>query len=214
MSSRDQILAKLREGKRPFPTITRPDEYQAMIPISDASTEALLSRFMDAAKKVDSQVIPAPSPETAIAEILNLLGEESHISGWDPLHIPLPGLAKALADQGIAIVGQDADVQFGLTGVDAALAATGSLLLMSGNGRPRAASLLPPVHIAVVTAGQIYPGLESWWADQKASGLAQIQRHSNIVAITGPSRTSDIAMQTVMGMHGPRELHIILLPDF
>jgi L-lactate dehydrogenase complex protein LldG len=85
------------------------------------------------------------------------------------------------------------------------------VVVMSGNGRYRAASLLPPVHIAVVTASQIVPDLESWWALQKAAGLEQIRQHSNIVVITGPSRTADIAMQLVMGMHGPRELHLVLL---
>ena len=87
---------------------------------------------------------------------------------------------------------------------------------MSGNGRFRAASLLPPIHIAVLNTNQIVPDLESWWAAQKwaaqkAAGLEQTRQHSNIAIITGPSRTADIAMQLVMGMHGPRELHLVLL---
>jgi L-lactate dehydrogenase complex protein LldG len=108
-------------------------------------------------------------------------------------------------------VGQDAGARVGLTGVDAALAATGSLVLSSGDGRARAASLLPPIHIAVVTADQILPDLESWLASSKAAGSAPIRRPSNIVVITGPSRTADIAMQLVMGMHGPREVHVVLM---
>jgi L-lactate dehydrogenase complex protein LldG len=110
-------------------------------------------------------------------------------------------------------VEQDGGVRVGLTGVDAALAATGSVVVVSGSGRARAASLVPPIHIAVVAASQIVPDLESWWAVQKAAGLEQIRQHSNVVVITGPSRTADIAMQLVMGMHGPRELHLVLLAD-
>lgn len=92
-------------------------------------------------------------------------------------HIPLPGLADALNQANISLVAQDASVRVGLTGVDAALrATTGSVVLLSGNGRPRAASLLPPIHIAVVAASQIVPDLESWWAVQKAAGLAQARR--------------------------------------
>ncbi|MEZ4518784.1 MAG: lactate utilization protein [Chloroflexota bacterium] len=102
-------------------------------------------------------------------------------------------------------------MRVGLTGADAGLAATGSLVLQSGSGRYRAASLLPPLHIAVLTADRIVPDLENWWTQQRAAGLDQVRQRSNIVVITGPSRTADIAMQLVMGMHGPRELHLILL---
>lgn len=68
-----------------------------------------------------------------------------------------------------------------------------------------------PVHIAVVQSSQIVPNLESWWAEQRAARLEQVRQRSNVVIITGPSRTADIAMQLVMGMHGPQELHLILL---
>jgi L-lactate dehydrogenase complex protein LldG len=130
--------------------------------------------------------------------------------GWDPTHIPIPGLAAALDRANITCVAQNAAVRVGLTGVNAALAATGSLVLLSGSGRSRAASLLPPVHIAVVAADQIVADLESWWVAQTAAGLDHIRQCSNVVIITGPSRTADIAMQLIMGMHGPRELHLII----
>jgi L-lactate dehydrogenase complex protein LldG len=171
----------------------------------------LLPRFVAAAEKAACVVHQAETPETAIAAILHIVGDDTAVSSWDMAHIPVPGLAETLDDAGIARVEQDAGVRVGLTGVDAALAATGSVVVMSGNGRYRAASLLPPVHIAVVTGKQIVPDLESWWAAQKSAGLEQTRQHSNVVVITGPSRTADIAMQLVMGMHGPKELHIILM---
>lgn len=59
---------------------------------------------------------------------------------------------------------------------------------------------------------QIVPDLESWMAAQRADGFAAMRGASNIVVVSGPSRTADIAMELVMGMHGPRELHIVLLP--
>ncbi len=131
------------------------------------------------------------------------------VSCWQLDQIPIPGLEAAFVEANIAHAGQDASVRVGLTGVDAALAATGSVVVMSGNGRYRAASLLPPVHIVVVATAQIVPDLESFWAQQRTIGLDQTRQSSNVVVISGPSRTSDIAMQLVMGMHGPRELHLV-----
>lgn len=214
MSSRDHILNKLRQRSSvslPFPSVTAPTHYQPMIPIGAPSLAELQTRFVAEAKKADCVVHPVPTSGAAIKVILGLMEGETTISSWDPANIPLPGLAEALDKANITRVGQDADVAFGLSGVDAALAATGSLVLLTGEGRYRATSLLPPIHVAVVSIDQIVPDLESWWASQKRSGLEQTRRHSNIVVITGPSRTADIAMQLVMGMHGPKELHVILI---
>ena len=214
MSSREQILGKLRQAKeRPFPHITPPQNHRHIVPLDDLSPDVLYGRFIHEAQKAACQIYEAESSKAAIAKILQLVGSDSAVSSWDLKHIPLPGLAEALDAANIARVGQDATVRVGLTGVDAALAATGSIVMLSGNGRFRASSLLPPVHIAVIAADQIVPDLESWWAAQKAAGLAQTRQHSNIAIITGPSRTADIAMQLVMGMHGPRELHLVLLAD-
>jgi L-lactate dehydrogenase complex protein LldG len=179
--------------------------------VADDSPTALRARFIVEAQKAACVVHQAPTPEAAIGVILDLLGTETPVSAWDPAQIPIPGLAAALEQAGKTLVGQDAGARVGLTGVDAALAATGSVVVMSGNDRWRAASLLPSVHIAIVQNSQIMPHLESWWAAQKAAGLERTRQHSNIVVITGPSRTADIAMQLVMGMHGPQELHLILL---
>ena len=214
LSSREIILGKLRQRLNesiPFPSVTVPDRYQPMIPIGDPSPVELISRFVTEAKKADCVVHPVSTSSAAFNVILDLIGDEMVISSWVAAQISLPGLAEALNDANITRVGQDADVKIGISGVDAALAATGSLVVSSGEGRYRATSLLPPIHVAVVTTDQIMPDLESWWAAQKRIGLEQTRRHSNLVIITGPSRTADIAMQLVMGMHGPKELHIILI---
>lgn len=211
MSSRERILEKLREGERPFSPSNPPAFYQPMTPVADDDPAALRARFVVEAQKAACVVHPVKTPEAAIGVILHLLGGETAVSAWDLAQIPIPGLADSLEQAGKTLVGQDASVRVGLTGVDAALAATGSVVVMSGNGRWRTASLLPPVHIAVVQSSQIMPHLESWWAAQKAAGLERTRQRSNIAVITGPSRTADIAMQLVMGMHGPQELHLILL---
>jgi L-lactate dehydrogenase complex protein LldG len=212
MSSREQILMRLRQAKRPFSDASPPATYRPMVPLADLSAAALQARFRQEARQAGCVLHDAATPAEAIEAILKIVGEAPAVSSWDLAHIPLPGLADALAAVNITCLGQDAEVRVGLTGVDAALAATGSVVVASGSGRYRAASLLPPVHIAVVAVEQIVPDLESWLAAQKrAAGLAQFRQHSNIVIITGPSRTADIAMQLVMGMHGPHELHLVLV---
>lgn len=103
----------------------------------------------------------------------------------------------------------DPSVRVGLSGAPAALAATGSLVLASDTGQYRNASLLPPVHIVIVTTSQIIPDFESWIAEQRANQLDHFRRSSNIVLISGPSKTADIAMELILGMHGPVELHVV-----
>ena len=210
-NSRDHILGKLRQGKRPFPAAQLPTQYRRMVPTETEDPAALKALFVQEAEKVDCVIHAAANAEAAIAAIMQVVGMDTAVSCWDLAHIPVPGLEAALAQAHITRVGQDANVRVGITGVDAALAATGSLILMSGNGRYRAASLLPPVHIAVLIESQIIPDLESWWAQQRALGLEQTRQASNIAIISGPSRTADIAMQLVLGMHGPRELHLVIM---
>lgn len=142
----------------------------------------------------------------ALAHLLALLELESAILAWDPADIPLADLSEGLRRKGVRVVSGDPDVRIGLTGVDAGLASTGSLVLCSGTGKPRLASLLPPVHIAVLTAEQLFPGLEAWLAAMSAGGLEQLGTISTLSVISGPSRTGDIGNIPVRGVHGPGEV--------
>jgi len=210
-NSREQILQSLRRETQPFPYAKAPSTYLHMVPSGDLSPEELETIFVDNAQKAACIVHQPASQEEAIQTLLDIVGEDRKISSWEPDQIPVHGFESALDKAGIAYVGEDALVNVGVTGVDAALAATGSLVLSSGHGRYRSASLLPPIHVAVVSRAQITTDLETWLVGQRTKGLERMRQTSNIVIITGPSRTADIAMQLVMGMHGPRELHIILI---
>jgi L-lactate dehydrogenase complex protein LldG len=211
MSSREQILARLRSKDKPFPRITPPETYQAMTPM-EGDTSSLIARFISEAEAL-SAVVHQPSDETqAVQIILGILGEDSTVLAWDWSSIPLPTLPGALEAARISTASpQDPQVRVGISGASAALAATGSLVLSSGKGQYRATSLLPPVHIAVIMRRQIVPNLESWIQQQRKAGLTAFQQTSNLVIVSGPSRTADIAMELILGMHGPGELHIIIL---
>ena len=98
-----------------------------------------------------------------------------------------------------------------ITGVSTALAATGSLVLESGAGRYRSSSLLPDLHIALMTPERLLPDLEGWQEAQQARGYPAFRESSNTVIVTGPSKTADIGQQLIKGAHGPREVHIFVL---
>jgi L-lactate dehydrogenase complex protein LldG len=103
----------------------------------------------------------------------------------------------------------------GITGVDFALAESGTLVLTSFTEGSQLSSLAPPVHIAFYRREQVVGTLE-----EVLQGLAArpegggLTAGRSIVMITGTSRTADIEQILIRGVHGPRELHAILIDDF
>jgi len=94
-----------------------------------------------------------------------------------------------------------------VTGVTAAIVETGSLALFYGPGAGRLSSLVVPVHIAVVERAQLVPTLVDF--------LARVRGHlgprSAAVLVTGPSRSADIEQVITVGVHGPKELHVVFI---
>ncbi len=99
----------------------------------------------------------------------------------------------------------------GITSCDCAIAETGSLLMCSGAGRERVASLLPPVHVAVVERKQIVPDLIDAISLLSQGGGKNLP--SNAVLISGPSKTGDIELQLTTGVHGPGTWHVIVIQE-
>ncbi len=93
----------------------------------------------------------------------------------------------------------------------AAIAETGSLLLISGPDTPTTLNFLPDTHIVILHADQVVATYEDGWDRLRAGrGPAEgLPRTANF--ITGPSRTADIEQRIVLGAHGPRRLHVILV---
>jgi len=101
------------------------------------------------------------------------------------------------------------DVDAGLTACEAALAETGTLVLASSVKRPRLLSLVPPLHIAVVRAEQVFDTMADWLGDVDAAHMP-----SNFILISGPSKSADIEQVLAYGVHGPRALVVLLVdPD-
>jgi L-lactate dehydrogenase complex protein LldG len=87
------------------------------------------------------------------------------------------------------------------------LADTGSVVLAASPEEPRARSLLPEVHITLLHENRILPGLDELFA-ALGSDLP-----SALAIVTGPSRSADIEQKLAVGVHGPGEVHVVLLPS-
>ena len=98
----------------------------------------------------------------------------------------------------------------GITGVDYAIAETGTAVLLGRKGVSRVVSLLPPVHIAVVEKGQVLPSLDELFTLRRKEFLND-NLGSYMTLISGPSRSADIENTLVTGVHGPGEVHMVLV---
>jgi L-lactate dehydrogenase complex protein LldG len=96
----------------------------------------------------------------------------------------------------------------GITSADYGVAETGTLALIAGPGRGRAISLLPPLHIAVLRASDIVYELAALF-ERVHDDHRKLP--SALTFITGPSCTADIELVLTVGVHGPKELQVILV---
>jgi L-lactate dehydrogenase complex protein LldG len=101
------------------------------------------------------------------------------------------------------------NVDAGITAAAGALAETGALILWPSQKEPRLMSIVPPIHIAVLKADRIFNDLSE--AMQKENWPERMP--TNVVLVSGPSKTADIEMTLAFGVHGPRELIVLILED-
>jgi iron-sulfur cluster protein len=103
----------------------------------------------------------------------------------------------------------------GISGANFAVAESGTLVIVSNEGNARLATTLPPVHIALVSAEKFVQTLEQATTLLKAliMGSSGLKLTSYVSYITGPSKTTDIEKELVVGVHGPREVHIVILDN-
>lgn len=101
----------------------------------------------------------------------------------------------------------------GVSGVEYCIAETGSLVMATKPGEPRSLSLLPPIHVAFAEPSQILPDLFDLFdlfAPDATPGRPPSPPPSCLTLITGPSKTGDIELRLVTGVHGPGELHVVV----
>lgn len=229
MNNKDKFLNNIRNSLQhsflPDGGPEHPGSFQGYSFQADAPTEQLVEQFKQELETLSGHVYITQSIEETASKILEILEKHQtkRILAWDDSALELPGLSQALTEAGVTIAGEVLstggearkkqmagidDVQVGLTGAHGGLADTGAVALISGPGRGRLASLLPPVHIALLKKSRLYPSLPLFLADNPAAATAG----SNLVFIAGPSRTGDIEMTLSMGVHGPGEVHVVIVP--
>lgn len=225
--SRDTVLAAVARGVRvgTLPPDGRLEHPGAPPPLDRASDrEGMIATFTRELEKLMGKVHRAADDAQARARVLELLEARGarRVLAWDDEWLCPAGLGTTLRDAGVVVEpcwlppgGPERtarlkaldDVVVGITGAHGALADTGSIVVVSGPGRGRIASLLPPTHIAVIGADQLSPTLATFLSANP--GIADVG--SNVVAITGPSRTGDIEGTLVLGVHGPGDLHVVVI---
>jgi L-lactate utilization protein LutC len=226
-SARDAFLRgvqqALGQGNRPGDAAEIPSRGQ--VGYQGAGPDAV-ARFRDSLLAAGGQAHLVADRNEAIARVLNLAREKAArkaLLGRGPFIDEL-GLAQRLGEAGVAVVspaGQTPETcrepffaaDIGITGVDYLIAETGSVALWARPGEPRSFSLLPPFHVAVAHQGQILPDLFDLFARlaAKPPDGTRIKMPSCLSLITGPSKTGDIELRLVTGVHGPGEIHVVLV---
>ena len=169
--------------------------------LPDLEHEDVLNLFRERAQAVDAVVhgpIGRHGAPKAVAGIASGHGCQTFMS-WDDM--PVSGIAAALTAEGMERISYEVPrdgrvehqvayraLDLGVTGSDAGLAESGSLVLSHGPGRPRMASLAPEVHVALLDVTSLDRTL-AHWAHKHPETAAET---TNLVMITGPSRTVDI----------------------
>jgi L-lactate dehydrogenase complex protein LldG len=208
MSARDEVLGRIRTALAgsPPPPVEVPRAYRGVGAISQ-SEEGLLDLLEDRLVDYKAGVSRCAVAEVG-ATVATLLQRHSANRTVVPDGVPEAWLAsldgvEVVRDTGLTAYELD-EVDAVLTGCAVAVAETGTIVL---DARPdkgrRALSLVPDVHVLVVRSEQVVPNVPD--------AIARLEPTRPLTWISGPSATSDIELNRVEGVHGPRTLDVLLV---
>jgi L-lactate dehydrogenase complex protein LldG len=182
----------------------------------------LIERFKEEATRIGARVTEVTGADDIAGYVLNLSNstDGDGICLSDVVEKDWPTLPGCLAANGSRVVTPLAEglsiddyrkslmnVTIGITSADYGIADTGTLVLTSGGEHHRLLSLLPPVHVCVLSATAL---ILSFSDLLKA---ISVKTPSAMTCITGPSRTADIEHTVTLGVHGPREVHVLVVTE-
>jgi len=181
--------------------------------------DALVEQYIAEANKVNTNVSEARNDEEVKQFLINLIDEKEAklFSIWETDYFKKIGLKKLLRAKGLKTVtakskNRMAKADIGITGADFVIADTGTLVLLTDGKKPRGVSLIPPVHIAIARRNNIVFDIGELFAILKQTLDADQDTTSCMTFITGPSRTADIELSLTLGVHGPKELYVLIVP--
>lgn len=184
----------------------------------DASLD-LPARFLEELEAVGGNGERVATLAQAREYILSLAREKGAklLVRWDVAELRRLGADKKLREAGTEVVvwrdlpdfrdvAGRADI--GLTTAEWAVAETGSIIVTAAPGQGRTATLLPPVHVAVLPASRVLGTVEEAISEYAGAGTGL---PSNLAFHSGPSRSGDIEQSLTIGVHGPGEVHVLLV---
>lgn len=239
MTTRAEFLLRIRTemrrttGQFPASTAARPERAaEAADTVRRQMAErwpVALQRFRQEFEGV-SGVFHRVADITAAADVIRDIARAKgarELLSWDPHELGFD-LRPSLEPDGLRLTAAPSDgeekarrryrevaaqAEIGVTGADFALAETGTLILISGTGRPRSTSLLPDSHVAVFGKTRLLETLEQLGLMLEALHAEPVETLGGAVInfITGPSRTADIELTLTRGVHGPKDVHAIFV---
>jgi L-lactate dehydrogenase complex protein LldG len=222
--ARDKILASIRSSlnrSRLDPNIEA--ELRARIAAHRRNSVPARATALDHRAQVDLFVAMAEEVQATVVRVDTLAAAPGAVAHYlaaenlaaELIMAPDPGLDRIpWEDRPLLRIRRgraEATDKVSVTGCHAAVAETGSLMLISGPETPTTLNFLPDTQIVILRAGQVLATYEDAWERLRCQGPENLPRTINF--ITGPSRTADIEQHIELGAHGPRRLHIVLVED-
>jgi L-lactate utilization protein LutC len=211
LMSREAILNKVRTalGRSTGQEIAEPPPVRLRVAEMDGETR--VASLLRAVEALAGKTRRVATREDARAYVTAVLGGKTAVASNAPFLrecgiVDLPSVQSGFTDAAeLRPLCATADV--GITSADYALADTGTLVMLASPAEARLISLLPPVHIAVVPKERVLSGLDELFTILPLPA----EQTSSMVLITGPSRTADIEQILVRGVHGPGEIHVVVV---
>ena len=223
--TRDQILGAIRRSlKRSRLDATTEGELRARVAAHRRNVIPLRAVTRDRSRMIELFVAMAEEVQATVTRVTSLSAVASDVARYLAAE-NLPSELVMAPDPSLDAIPWEewpllqirrgraaAEDKVGLTSCFAAIAETGTLMLISDPQTPTTINFLPDTHIVIVRGDQLVGCYEDGWDRLRASRHGEtLPRTINF--ITGPSRTADIEQHIELGAHGPRRLHIILIED-